>query len=419
MAPTKPETTEEFLERIRALRKANPIPPEELAAFEARGRELSKELCSNLNEVAESNDNDLDRRIAELVARDKANPRPPEEVAALKAAADAMVGSLCRNLDRNVELDNRRPEPKTRIDQAREFATEAHKGQKRKGTNIDYIVHPLAVSKILQEAGCEEDVVAAALLHDCEEDCEHISLEDIAKKFGYRVAGIVEGCSEPDKSLSWTGRKEHTIEYMKTAPIEVKLVVCADKLHNVSTMLDDYRKVGESLWSRFNEGPDKQRWYYSSIVESLGANGFNAHPLHQALADKVEKLFVRRLENLIVDRAVKQMQQMKDGGLLSGEDSGLLNTWDEICAQVQDGYSMFWDAYELTFNQVLHGEVASLAEPDRLLLCHFLGTDSNNEIVEYLNSELVSRAEDCENPRVRRYINSRYEADYPYDDDNY
>ena len=60
-----------------------------------------------------------------------------------------------------------------RIFQAVEFATKAHSGQFRKGTNVPYLVHPLGVCKILIEAGCSEDVVVAGLLHDTVEDLFH------------------------------------------------------------------------------------------------------------------------------------------------------------------------------------------------------------------------------------------------------
>lgn len=180
---------------------------------------------------------------------------------------------------------------KSRIDKAIIFATKAHAGQKRKGTDIDYIVHPLTVGKLLADAGCEEDAIIAGYLHDAVEDCDKVTLADVAHIFGYRVAGIVEGCSESDKTLPWKERKEHSISYLATAPTEVRLVVTCDKLHNATSMLADYASCGEKLWSRFNQGRSEQQWYYSSTVEALGRTGFKTHPLHIALAAAVAKLF--------------------------------------------------------------------------------------------------------------------------------
>ena len=157
------------------------------------------------------------------------------------------------------------------LDKAVAFAATAHRGQVRKGTNIPYISHPYAVGLILQGAGCREEVVSAGILHDLLEDTD-VTLEQIRKEFGPVVAAIVEGCSEPGHNeLPWETRKEHTITYLKTAPLEVRLVACADKLHNVRSMLVDYSLVGEELWKRFKRDREKQEWYYRSLTASLGS----------------------------------------------------------------------------------------------------------------------------------------------------
>ena len=121
----------------------------------------------------------------------------------------------------------------TAIFDAIEFAARAHRGQCRKGTKIPYIVHPLAVAKILIDAGCPEDVVVAGILHDTVEDTP-LSLDEIRHAFGTAVARIVEGASEPDKSKPWEERKAHTIESLKTASEAVLLVSCADKIENLA-----------------------------------------------------------------------------------------------------------------------------------------------------------------------------------------
>jgi (p)ppGpp synthase/HD superfamily hydrolase len=156
------------------------------------------------------------------------------------------------------------------LDQALSLAAKAHKDQVRKGTDIPYISHPYAVGLILQKAGCREEVVVSGILHDLLEDTE-VTLDRIQEEFGAEIAAIVEGCSEPGHDeLSWETRKEHTIAYLKTAPAEVRLVACADKLHNVRSMLVDYQKVGEDLWQRFKRGREQQGKYYRDLVASLG-----------------------------------------------------------------------------------------------------------------------------------------------------
>ncbi len=166
------------------------------------------------------------------------------------------------------------------LDKAAAFAAKAHLGQVRKGTDIPYISHPYAVGLILQGARCREEVVAAGILHDLLEDTA-VNLEQIQKEFGPEVAAIVEGCSEPEHNeLPWETRKEHTINYLKSAPVEIRMVACADKLHNVRSMLVDYQQAGEELWKRFKRGREKQEWYYRGLAASLG-NELNSPELER------------------------------------------------------------------------------------------------------------------------------------------
>ncbi len=156
----------------------------------------------------------------------------------------------------------------TIIELAIETATKAHQGQNRKGTDVPYITHPFSVGMILSEAGCTTEEIAAGILHDTVEDTD-LTLEDIKFKFGEKIALIVEGCSEPDKSQTWEKRKSHSIDYLKDAPPEVKIVALADKLQNISKIAADYLKSGEGLWDRFKRGKAKQKWYYENLVDSL------------------------------------------------------------------------------------------------------------------------------------------------------
>lgn len=176
------------------------------------------------------------------------------------------------------------------IEKALQIASMAHEGQYRKNTKIPYIAHPVAVGMILQKAGYREEMIAAGILHDTVEDTD-LTMEDIEREFGKEIAMIVEGCSEPDKSLSWEERKEHTIEFLKTASEEIRVVACADKLHNVRSIREDVEQSGEVVWSRFNRGIKQQEWYYKNVVESLGyATKF---PILEELEKEIERLFKR------------------------------------------------------------------------------------------------------------------------------
>jgi len=174
------------------------------------------------------------------------------------------------------------------IEKALQIAARAHVNQRRKGSDIPYIVHPVAVGMILMKAGYDETLVAAGILHDTVEDTD-LSLQDIEQEFGPKIAEIVGGCSEPDKALSWDQRKTHTIEYLKNAPNDIRAVACADKLHNIRSIANDYKRIGAEIWNKFNAGKEKQEWYYTQIVESL--NYQNSFPLVEELKEEVHNLF--------------------------------------------------------------------------------------------------------------------------------
>lgn len=156
---------------------------------------------------------------------------------------------------------------KNPIEEAIEVSAQAHYGQFRKGTKTPYISHPYAVGLLLMNAGCSEDVVIAGILHDTIEDTD-LTLNCIRNNFGEPIADIVDGCSE-NKSLKWRARKIECIESLKTASTEVCIVTCADKLHNLRTVISEYDHIGDVVWERFHGGVEEQSWYYKSVLESL------------------------------------------------------------------------------------------------------------------------------------------------------
>lgn len=156
---------------------------------------------------------------------------------------------------------------KNQIEHALEIAAKAHQGQYRKGTDTPYISHPYAVGLLLTEAGCREAVIIAGILHDTVEDTP-LTLDFIRAEFGEEIAHIVDGCSE-NKRLRWRARKTERIEALKTASMEVCLVTCADKLHNLRTIISEYEQIGDAVWERFHGDIEAQGWYYRSVVRSL------------------------------------------------------------------------------------------------------------------------------------------------------
>jgi GTP pyrophosphokinase len=176
--------------------------------------------------------------------------------------------------------------PETRLENALSFAAHLHRDQRRKGTEVLYISHLLAVASLVMEAGGSEDETIAALLHDAIEDQgdtypggREALRERIRKDFGGIVLEIVNACTDDDghakgkapteeaEAEEWRRRKEEYITHLKEvqAPA-VLLVSCAHKLHNACCLLTDYPSVGDELWKRFRtKSAADQLWYYKEL----------------------------------------------------------------------------------------------------------------------------------------------------------
>ena len=153
------------------------------------------------------------------------------------------------------------------------YASALHAGQARKSTTIPYISHLLGVSSLILEAGGDEDMAIAGLLHDGPEDQGgRAILDDILTRFGPRVASIVEGCTDsfaenPEEKEPWRTRKEKYIAHLKVADDDALTVSLADKLHNARAIVSDLMITGPETWDRFNATADDILWYYQEILD--------------------------------------------------------------------------------------------------------------------------------------------------------
>ena len=178
-----------------------------------------------------------------------------------------------------------------RLQRAFRYAAEKHAGQTRKQTSVPYLSHLMAVASLVLEAGGDEDLAIAALLHDVVEDCGGMPrLREIRKQFGPRVAKIVEGCTDSfvQPKPEWIERKKEYLREVKHADAETRLVSASDKLHNVRTILADYRQEGEAIWKRFNGKKEGTLWYYRALVDKYQRRGRNRSTRELAIA--VEEL---------------------------------------------------------------------------------------------------------------------------------
>lgn len=186
-------------------------------------------------------------------------------------------------------------------EKAKLFAINAHMGQVRKSEpDKPMIIHPISVGQLLESLGYDDNVVAAGYLHDVIEDTKYTS-KDIEKEFGQDIACLVNSASEPDKSLSWEERKRHTIAQTKNLPLRNKAVICSDKISNLEDLFLKFEKSGIRDFSPFKKGEEDQKWYYTSIYESLITNEDQNLSIFIKLKDILDKVFNKKEDLFLKD----------------------------------------------------------------------------------------------------------------------
>lgn len=158
----------------------------------------------------------------------------------------------------------------TLLDRAVCYAVRAHAGTQRRGKGFPYIVHPLEAVAIVATVTSDQELLAAAALHDTVEDTD-ATVEDIRREFGGRIASLVTDETDPfPPQTPWRVRKQAAIDRVAKASRDAKIVALGDKLSNMRAMALDYEALGESLWSRFHaDSPDDIAWYYRGQLEAL------------------------------------------------------------------------------------------------------------------------------------------------------
>ena len=174
---------------------------------------------------------------------------------------------------------------------ALDYAARLHAKQVRKKTGRPYIAHLMSVAALVIEYGGDEEMAIAALLHDAVEDQGGLPrLRQIRRKFGKRVAHIVDGCTDSytRPKPPWLERKKSYVERISRQVPEVLLVSAADKLSNVRETVHDFRVNGESVFERFAGKKDGTLWYYHTLVEEFHKT--DSHPLFEELSRAVSEL---------------------------------------------------------------------------------------------------------------------------------
>lgn len=180
-----------------------------------------------------------------------------------------------------------------RYDAALVFAARAHREQVRKGSDIPYIIHPVAVSLILVRHGFDEDLAVAGLLHDTVEDTG-ASLDEIGAAFGDEVRRLVAAVTEDKTGDSgerrpWRVRKEEQLAHLAAGGPRVAALKAADSLHNAASTLGDLRRNGAAVWGRFNAPATESLWYYREVVALVGSQ-LGPHALARELEHTVAEM---------------------------------------------------------------------------------------------------------------------------------
>ena len=179
------------------------------------------------------------------------------------------------------------------LDRAIIYAVGAHAGTERRGKHFPYIVHPMEAMAVVATLTDDQELLAAAALHDVVEDTE-ITVEEIRAAFGDRIADLVaaesddmeDGVSEED---SWRSRKQAAIDRLAKAPLDVKMVAMGDKLSNTRAIARDYAFQGDELWNLFHvKDRASHEWHYRGLADSLRAlSGTPAFTEFEQLIDDV------------------------------------------------------------------------------------------------------------------------------------
>ena len=159
------------------------------------------------------------------------------------------------------------------VSEAISFAVKAHDGMRRKKSDVPYILHPLEAAVIVGSMTEDQNVIAAAVLHDVVEDTG-VTLEEVEEKFGKRIKELVASETENKRenlpaSDTWRIRKEESLaELESTDDINVLMLWIGDKLSNIRAIYREWQKEGDALWQNFNQkDPAEHAWYYKTIAK--------------------------------------------------------------------------------------------------------------------------------------------------------
>ena len=201
--------------------------------------------------------------------------------------------------------------------QATRLAAQAHDGAYRKGGRAPYLLHVMETAEIVGTMTEDEDVLAAAVLHDVLEDTS-VTEEELRETVGGHVTELVLAVSENKRreqpaEMTWRLRKQERL--LKEPRLEVKMIALGDKLSNIRALQRDYGILGEQVWERFNnKSKAEQGWYYQAVTDAL--QDLNVYPVWHELANLVWEVFWQDRDSVQLRFDLGQSRAERDMALL-------------------------------------------------------------------------------------------------------
>lgn len=170
---------------------------------------------------------------------------------------------------------------------AMNFAARAHEHQIRKMSGSHYIVHPYGVLEIVRTVTNDVEIQMAAILHDTVEDTS-TTLDDIADEFTPRTAALVRGVTKDDAIDGWRERNQAYLDYLGSEAEDGSVMIAlADKIHNISDMIESFGLYGDAMWEKFSAKGNDQLWWYNSVL-AIGQERLPDCPLNYKLEKLIE-----------------------------------------------------------------------------------------------------------------------------------
>lgn len=279
-----------------------------------------------------------------------------------------------------------------RIQHAIDIATKAHEGQLRK-TGEPYIIHPLAVKKILEEWGMDEDTIIAGILHDTVEDTS-LTLDDIRRDFGESVAFLVDGVTKlstarngmRDIDTYLPETKDNFLRLMIAlgSDIRVLIIKLADRLHNIRTLSalppDKQKKIAKETLEVFAPLADRLNMGLLRVEMADLAFKYVNPRRFEELQDLIKKRNKSAEKSLkkIEDEVSKALKKEKIDFKISGRVKSVYSLHKKLAKHNQN----INEIYDLTALRIIVDDVTSCYLA--LGLIHSLYMPMNGRIKDYI-----------------------------------